>query len=107
MPIGNKPASNPAKRGAAMSETLLPLYTLRHFVLYRTEDISGTSGTGCVAQGVEFADGMCVLRWLTTPSSVAVYNSLADVRAIHGHDGRTEVRVLSIGQLAVKEARDV
>lgn len=64
---------------------------MRRFQLERDEDASGVSGIGVVAQGVEFDDGSCAMRWLTTTSSTAVYASAADVQAIHGHQGRTRL----------------
>lgn len=62
---------------------------MRRFDLQRTEDASGVSGTGVVAQGVEFDDGTCALRWLTATASTGLYDSAADLIAIHGHGGRT------------------
>lgn len=65
---------------------------MKRFYLVRREDVSGTSGVGTVAEGVEFDDGTgAVLHWLTKLSSTAVYRSMADLVAIHGHDGRTQV----------------
>lgn len=69
---------------------------MRAFVLQRTEDISGVSGSGIVAEGVEFADGVCAMRWLTPIRSTAVYDSLEDLRAIHGHNGATETVYIDI-----------
>lgn len=69
-----------------MNEDIHPPLTFR---LIRTTDVSGTSGTGHVADGVQFPDGTCVLRWRTAKSSTAVYASHADLMAIHGHDGAT------------------
>lgn len=66
----------------------------RPFVLDRYEDESGISGTGIVAQGVEFGDGSAALRWMSEHRSTAVYASMADLVAIHGHGGRTTVRYL-------------
>jgi hypothetical protein len=59
------------------------------FHLHRREDESGVSGTGVVAEGVRFSDGRCVLRWLTAVSSIAIYDSIEDLIAIHGHKGKT------------------
>lgn len=59
------------------------------FRLIRTADVSGTSGTGHVADGVQFQDGTCVLRWRTAQSSTAVYASHEALMAIHGHGGAT------------------
>lgn len=61
------------------------------FVLYREEDETGISGTGVVAGGVEFPNGKCTVSWFTAVTSVAVYDSIAQVRAIHGHNGKTKV----------------
>jgi hypothetical protein len=64
---------------------------LRRFFLDRTEDVSGTSGVGVVAEGVVFTDGTVVLRWITELRSTAVYGGIEDVAAIHGHEGSTMV----------------
>lgn len=62
---------------------------MRLFYLLRLEDETGISGVGRVAEGVCFSDGVCVLRWLTMNGSTAVYDSAADLEAIHGHGGKT------------------
>ena len=62
----------------------------RSFHLNRLEDASGVSGTGIVANGVEFSDGQCVLHWRDS-GSIGVYSSLAKLEEIHGHQGRTLV----------------
>jgi hypothetical protein len=64
---------------------------MRRFQLQRHEDASGVSGTGVVAQGVEFDDGSCAMRWLTETASTALYASAEDVVTIHGHEGRTRL----------------
>ena len=63
----------------------------RLFVLRRTNDVSGVSGLGDVAEGVVFSDGVTVLRWNRAGGSTAVYDSLERMEAIHGHDGGTQV----------------
>lgn len=64
------------------------------FVLERGIDETGVSGEGTVAEGVIFADGTVALRWLTETASTALYDSIADVVTIHGHGGKTRVRLL-------------
>lgn len=65
---------------------------LRRFVLQRNEDVSGVSGTGVVAEGIQFTDGVCVIRWKTVPiASTAVYDSVDDLIGIHGHEGATQI----------------
>lgn len=63
----------------------------RRFYLQRDEDETGTSGTGRVADGVQFVDGTCVLRWLTAHTSTAIYSNPAEVELIHGHGGKTRI----------------
>jgi hypothetical protein len=64
---------------------------VKTFHLYRHEDESGVSGTGRVAQGVVFDDGECVMRWLGEHPTTTIYPNIGEVRAIHGHAGKTEV----------------
>jgi hypothetical protein len=64
---------------------------MRRFTLDREVDITGVSGIGRVAEGVEFSNGKCALTWLTGVSSVAVYDSMSDLERIHGHGGSTKI----------------
>lgn len=64
------------------------------FVLDRAVDENGISGEGVVAEGVIFADGTVAMRWLSETASTALYDSIADVIVIHGHGGKTQVRLL-------------
>lgn len=64
---------------------------MRRFYLDRQTDVSGTSGTGAVVEGVQLSNGQCVVRWLTYLSSLSVYQSIEDVVAIHGHNGSTSL----------------
>jgi hypothetical protein len=66
-------------------------YNMKKFYLNRIEDESGVSGTGRVAEGVQFSNGKCAISWLTNFTSVAVYDSIYDVIAIHGHQGKTQI----------------
>jgi hypothetical protein len=67
---------------------------MRRFYLDRKEDETGISGTGTIAEGLQFSDGSCVMRWRTETSSTAFYKSIEDVEFIHGHQGKTVVRWL-------------
>lgn len=72
---------------------------LRRFVLARETDVTGISGTGTVAEGVEFSDGVVVLRWVKAGTSrpdhvrptTVVHDDLDSVIGLHGHDGKTKV----------------
>lgn len=65
---------------------------MKRIELHRVEDISGVSGTGKVAEGVEFSDGTVVIRWIVgRHRSTVVWPNLAAVEAIHGHGGATVI----------------
>jgi len=67
------------------------------FWLVRDEDTTGISGTGIVAEGVEFTgqdgEGVVALRWLSDwPTSVVFHDrGIESVEAVHGHGGKTRL----------------
>lgn len=75
---------------------------MRRFRVVRDVDVTGISGTGVVAEGVEFTDGTAVMRWLDAgvsdtsrargvrPTTV-LHESVASIEALHGHNGATRV----------------
>lgn len=65
---------------------------MKIFRLHRETDISGTSGTGnAVAYGVVLNTGRCILTWRTEYSSIAIYDNIEALTAIHSHNGATRV----------------
>jgi hypothetical protein len=64
---------------------------MRRFTLQRHEDVTGVSGTGFVAEGVQFSDGTVVVRWRGEHATTTVHASFASVEAIHLHVGKTSV----------------
>lgn len=67
----------------------------RRFLLVRNEDVTGVSGIGKVAEGIQYSDGVCSMHWVVNPArSTTVYNSVEDVETIHGHNGATKVKFL-------------
>lgn len=62
---------------------------MRLFRLERDLDITGVSGVGVVAEGVEWSDGTATVRWLGDYPSTVVWSSLADAEVVHGHGGAT------------------
>lgn len=65
--------------------------SLRRFKLVRVEDVSGTSGTGVVAEGTEWSNGWVSLHWLSQYGSLEMCESMRVLENIHGHEGRTKV----------------
>ena len=66
---------------------------MRPFELHRDIDETGVSGTGVIAEGIEFADGSVALRWLSDwPTSVVFHDrGIRSVEAVHGHGGKTRI----------------
>lgn len=80
---------------------------MRFFWLNRRRDKSGVSGTGTVAEGVEYSDGVCSLHWLEGHKSTSIFNNMTQLVAIHGHHGATVVtfdRPLSQRLIAVTQS---
>jgi hypothetical protein len=64
---------------------------IRRFELHRDVDHTGVSGTGVVAEGTQFSDGTCALRWRSENASTAVWADIAHLVQVHGHGGATRV----------------
>jgi hypothetical protein len=65
---------------------------MKRFVLDRREDETGVSGTGYIAEGVLFDNGKCALAWLSRYRSVTVFDNIDELKAVHGHDGKTTIQ---------------
>lgn len=83
-------APGPTPQAAAVSPAA-PSSLPRRFRLIRHFDVSGVSGTGVVAEGVEFGDGAVALRWKGDHPSTVAWDSVESILAVHGHDGATEL----------------
>lgn len=77
---------------------------MRVFQLIRDRDVSGVSGTGVVAEGIEFSDGKVALRWIVKDHrSTVTWDDMESVEAVHGHEGATRIQwvetsVSTVGQ---------
>ncbi|MGA5820882.1 helix-turn-helix domain-containing protein [Kitasatospora sp. NPDC094028] len=63
----------------------------RLFHLQRDTDITGISGTGIIAHGVQWPDGTVTIRWTGDRPSTVNWASIADAIHIHGHGGHTRI----------------
>jgi hypothetical protein len=69
----------------------------RAFVVQRDEDVSGISGEGVIAEGVQFSDGWVATHWLDQPpmhepkTDVWHNKGAAPFERVHGHGGRTRI----------------
>lgn len=73
---------------------------MRRFRLVRHRDASGVSGSGVVAEGVEFSDGVVAVRWSGRwPTSVVFHDRGMDgvEAAVHGHGGGAVIEWLDEG----------
>lgn len=64
---------------------------MRFFKLVRETDVSGVSGIGIVAEGVEFHDGRVAMSWFGEHHTVELADNIQEIEAIHGHNGATKV----------------
>ena len=64
---------------------------MRRFHLFRSEDVSGVSGVGRIAEGVVFHDGQVALSWFGQFHTIEISPNIETVERIHGHEGRTVV----------------
>lgn len=65
---------------------------MRCFWLQRDVDVNGLSGTGRVAEIVEFEDGTVVMRWMTSVASTTVMHAdMESVRKLHLHEGKSRI----------------
>lgn len=69
--------------------------TMRVFNMVRHTDVSGVSGTGVVAQVIEFSNGRAVINWTRPPHATTVYLSLEDLLSVHSHGGSTQLLQVS------------
>lgn len=77
---------------------------MRRFRLVRHKDLSGISGTGHVADGVEFTDGTVVLNWLGEHATfVVLAGGVKAVLAIHGHGGATTIDWTDVRQIVPRQ----
>jgi len=63
----------------------------RRFVLLRERDITGVSGTGIVADGVQWPDGRVTIMWRGDRPSEVSWQSIEHAEAVHGHDGASRI----------------
>lgn len=91
-PRGEKAPVRCEGSGQVPAEDIVFKHEFRRFLLVRHDDPTGISGSGVVAEGVQFSDGECVIRWLVNgkPGSTVVWDSVDDAMAIHGHGNATE-----------------
>ena len=68
---------------------------MRNFLLVRTDDPSGVSGVGVVAEGTEFTAGHVALSFFRpVPDAISLFPSIQKMLEVHGHGNKTIVRYL-------------
>lgn len=66
---------------------------MRRFYLNRIEDETGISNTGRVLEGVLTQSGKVITEWRPPHSSIGIYNSMEEFKAIHvdSHPSHNEI----------------
>lgn len=80
-----------AAKAAKIKQLKTVKANMRRFVLNRVDDETGNSGTGIVAVGTQYPNGKVSLTWLSHMGTYAWYDSIEVAKALHGHEGKTEV----------------
>ena len=70
---------------------------VKTFYLNRKEDETGVSGTGKVAFGIVLPTGRVAIEWTSTHSSITIFENPEEMKAVHGHGGKTDM-VFTTGQ---------
>jgi len=68
----------------------LAFYVIRHRDV--TGEATGTPRTGFIAEGIQYSDGSCSVRWGGKTPCTHVWGSVLDFLAVHGHGDNTSVR---------------
>lgn len=66
---------------------------MKYFIMERFEDVSKISGLGIIAEGIIWSDGTVAYRWLSDIATTVIADSIETVEKLHGHDGKTKIRV--------------
>lgn len=66
---------------------------MRRFQLHRDRDVSGVSGEGVVAEGVQWSDGWVTTHWLGYHASTVTWHlpGMVSPEHVHGHAGATRI----------------
>lgn len=64
---------------------------MRKFYLLRHVDVHQNSGTGTVAEGVVFDNGLVAMTWLSDTPTMTMFRKIQEVTKLHGHDDKTEL----------------
>jgi len=72
---------------------------MRRFYLFRKEDVHGMSGTGRVADGVEFDNGWVALTWKGEVASLTTFHSISAVQKLHTHNGQHDTQIIWVDEL--------
>ncbi len=64
---------------------------MRTFEMHRDEDETGVSGTGHVADGVQFEDGKVAMRWRGKTPGTTFFDNMDHLNTVHGHGGKTRI----------------
>ena len=72
---------------------------MRRFYLNRKEDVTGMSGTGRVADGIEFANGQVAMTWKKEYPSCTIFPSISIVEKLHTHNGKDPTKIVWVDAL--------
>lgn len=95
MRFGEESSINVVQTQRKATDNMAAQCSISRFKLVRTTDITGISGTGEIAVGIQWPDGTCHLFWLKSETS-GYYKSVEQLKQIHCYNdasGQPNARV--------------
>ena len=63
-----------------------PTTLMRRFIIVRTDDPTGMSGTGVIGEGIQFTNGSCAYRFVKTDFVIESFApNVHSIEALHSH----------------------
>ena len=97
-----KKLTRPQKR-AAIHDIYRQASSIRRWIMVRQEDVSGVSGVGLVAAGIEFATGEVVGAFMSKFPGSFSFPSMSVAQNVHSHKGKHDTKILYIDNLDDEE----
>lgn len=91
MPNGKKKVNNGGRKPKAAEKpeepaSNEPITLMRRFVIVRTNDPQGMSGTGVVGEGIQLTNGSCAYRFMNTEFVIESFApNVHSIEALHSH----------------------
>lgn len=105
--VSSKRNPNRPQKIAQIDHIFRKSTSIRRWIMVRNEDISGVSGTGLVAAGVEFATGGVAGSFVSKYPGCFTYPSMSILQHVHSHEGAHDTKIIYVDNLDDEELEKV